>query len=197
MSEREKLKVAIIIGSETDLIGSEINESQLLEGLEALAAASDKVLVIGVYAYSQHRNTEPLQDLIKRLIKEGVEVIITGAGWANHLSGCTDALIRYTIRDAHVIVLGVAFEDKSEGSGKRHTEAAILSMTEVPGTKLIYQDEEGVFVGPAGFLRACQCAIKAVFPIVELPKLKPEKKWTLEEAIKVAKDALALRAKAA
>ncbi len=163
-------KIAIILGSRSDL-------KQCLEGLKLLKKQSKfKVMV---HIRSQHRNTLSLQKLLLELSFLKVDVIIAGAGWANHLTGCTDAFLRYELKNNFTRVIGVAFEDKND---ERHTQAAILSITEVPGTQVIYKD----FVGPNGFLKACELAISPeldTFPDIKIPDPKAAEDLSLDEAI--------------
>ena len=136
------MRISIIVGSISDL-------SQCDKGLKFLNALphanrKQKVEVTGVYIRSQHRNTLDVQALLTKLQKEKVDVIIVGAGWANHLTGCCDAFLRYTLRDDKITVIGVAFEDNTN---TRHTVAASLSISEVPGTQVLYSDSSGKFIG--------------------------------------------------
>jgi len=114
------------------------------------------------------------------LISIKIDVAIVGAGWANHLTGCCDAYLRFTLRSTDFSVVGVAFDDpKSE----QHTQAAILSITEVPGSQVIYKDKEGVFIGSNGFLRACQFAVQGKFPVLFLPEPKATLDLSLEDTL--------------
>lgn len=167
-------RVAIIIGSASDL-------KQCLEGLEFLNKQEN--LTVSVFIRSQHRNTLDLQQLMWELPRLA-DVVIVGAGWANHLTGCVDAFLRYTVRTTKVPVIGVAFEDKQNS---KHTRAAILSITEVPGTQVIYQDKEGIFIGTNGFLRACALSIDESFQVdIILPEHKKSSDLTIQEAIYLA-----------
>lgn len=167
-------KIAVIAGSKSDL-------RQCLEGLEYLKNNKD-VEIQYVYIRSQHRNTLEAQVLLQHLSKEKFDCIITGAGWANHLSGCSDAYLRYTLQDNHLVVIGVAFEVGDE----KRDNAARLSISEVPGTQVIYKDEGGQFFGAIGFLRACRYAATRQLPIPRIPDAKPIGNLTLDEAIELA-----------
>ncbi|MFA4942814.1 MAG: AIR carboxylase family protein [Patescibacteria group bacterium] len=178
----KKLKVAIIIGSRNDL-------AQCLDGLKYLKG-DPNLKVVGVYIRSQHRNTLETQALLKKLVEMKVDIIITAAGWANHLTGCVDAFLRYTLKDKRIVVLGVAIEDLNS---KRHTEAAVLSITEVPGTQVVFREgdskltgQNAIFIGRQGFLRACMLAAEGDFKKIELPEAKPPMDLTLDAAIKMA-----------
>jgi phosphoribosylcarboxyaminoimidazole (NCAIR) mutase len=167
-------KIAIIVGSKSDL-------SQCQLGLKFLQEA--KVEVIGVYIRSQHRNTLPTQNLLKQLVEEGVDVIIIGAGWANHLTGCCDAFLRYALRDKKIVVVGVAFRDVTN---EKHTQAAILSITEVPGTQVLFKFRDRDLVGIRGFLQACEIAATGELPEITLPTPKETMDLTLNEALEIA-----------
>lgn len=172
-------KIAIIVGSKSDL-------KQCKEGLKFLKSLSSTVFTF-VYIRSQHRHTLKLQQLLKELTENDLaDVIVTGAGMANHLSGCTDAYLRYTLRNTIIPVIGVAFEDpKSE----ENTNAAILSMKCVPKTQLIFKNEGGIpFVGPKGFLAACKLAVSENLPKPQLPEPVEYFDMTLEEAMFLAGD---------
>ena len=109
------MNLAIIIGSLSDL-------SQSDKGLHFLSTVLDKINVIGVYVRSQHRNTLDVQELLMELVRKNVDVIIVGAGWANHLTGCSDAFLRYTLQNDKIVVIGVAFEDPCpQGSSRTLT----------------------------------------------------------------------------
>lgn len=174
-------RIAIIVGSENDL------KSQCSMGLALLATmvAQGEVEVVAVEVASIHRNTRYVLQLVESLAGK-VDVIITGAGWANHLSGVVDAYIRYTLRVSNVRVIGVAFEDFLNPA---HTAAAILSMSEVPGTGLVCQDSLGFFTGRDGFVRACNYAVRGDFPGRELPQPRQTQSRTFEQALEFVRAA--------
>lgn len=165
--------IAIIVGSKSDL-------KQGFLGLEFLKGSSD--VSVQIYIRSQHRHTLLLQKLLWELSK-WADVAIIGAGWANHLTACSDAFLRREIKTTKMPVIGVAFKDEKN---EKHTKAAILSMTEVPGTQTIYQDADGIFVGEHGFYRACKLAVLGNLPEMKIPE--PVDIWdpTLDEAISFA-----------
>ncbi len=167
-------KIAVIIGSLSDL-------QQCGHGLHQLAKyqAEGSAQVFGVYIRSQHRNTLETQELLKELVNVGVDAIVVGAGWANHLTGCCDAFLRYTLRNNSVRVIGVAFRDESQA---RRTQAAVLSITEVPGTQVAFED----YIGADGFYRACQKAAQGELGVIKLPEPKPAKDFRLEEAVSLS-----------
>lgn len=180
-------KIAVIIGSESDLkqclTGLKFLQDLTLAPKNSPETKGGLVEIAGVYIRSQHRNTLETQKLIEKMLTDRVDVIITGAGWANHLSGCTDAYLRYTLKTENIKVIGVAFEDINE---PRHTQAALLSISEVPGTQVIFKDGDGEFIGSAGFLRACRFAALVRLPTITLPAPKPARDLSLLEAISIS-----------
>ena len=84
-----------------------------------------------------------------------------------------------------MVVIGVAFEDKEND---RHTQAAFLSITEVPGTQVIFEDDGFPNIGPLGFERACIFAIDEELPKLKLPEPKPIMDLALEEALEISRN---------
>jgi len=174
----EPRRILVIVGSNSDL-------PQCGAGLEVLQDSQERgiVSVMCVYTASIHRNTEALFEELKKICAaQDVDVIIAGAGWAAHLPGMIDAYLRYTLDNTHVVVVGVAFEDERNS---RHTEAAKLSISEVPGTQVVYQDQAGQFVGPDGFRRACVLAAWGGLPRLQLPQSRLDKKWSIREVLSI------------
>jgi phosphoribosylcarboxyaminoimidazole (NCAIR) mutase len=172
----QKRRILVILGSDSDL-------PECRRGLEALEAAAEHedIEVAGVLTMSVHRNTLPLFRELERLHQENaVDLIITGAGWANHLTGMVDAYLRYTLGNDRIAVFGVGFEDKQNA---KHTQAAELSMSEVPGTQVSFGDGMGSYIGEDGFFRACRNAITGPLPTIKAATPRPLKRRTLEEAI--------------
>ena len=186
-----KKKVAIMIGSKSDLEQCRLGLEWLMQhGGETIDLDSIKFIINSI-----HRNTEEVLNNIQMLVENGYDFVIVGAGWANHLTGTVDAYLRYVLRNAHLRVIGVAFADQSiatsEVKHKRNT-AAVLSMTEVPGTNVIFKDDEknDEFFSAEGFLRAC-CLVAtcdmAKLPDIELKKPKPVEVYYLLEIMKMLK----------
>lgn len=167
-----KRKVAVIVGSKTDL-------KSCNKGLIYLKY-SEKVDIVGIYVMSQHRNTLEVQDLLRELSDKEVDVAVVGAGWANHLTGCCDAFLRYTLGNSRLVVVGVAFDDHEN---QNHTQAAILSITEVPGTQVVFEDKRGQFIGHGGFYHACKMAAVGDLPKIKLPAPKESMRMGIDEAI--------------
>lgn len=166
-------RIAIIIGSDSDL-------SQCVAGLEFLnqMVVEGKAVVVEIITASIHRNTEFVLKKLKSLVGK-IDVLIAGAGWANHLTGTVDAFLRYTIENDKIVVIGVAFADEKEPI---HTTTAELSITQVPGTQVVFND----FVGEKGFLKACQFAVEGELPEIKLKPPKPPKERTLAGALEIA-----------
>jgi len=175
---KKRRTIAIIHGSDSDL-------DQMLEGLEYLFAKVVAGLadVLWVDCTSQHRHTPLVEENLKAYHEAPVElcpdVLIIGAGWAAHLPGCSDAFLRYTLQDDQIVVYGVAFEDLK---CPRHTQAAELSITEVPGTQVVFKG-----IGSAGFLQACIDAVKEDLPTIVLKDAPESHRRNLHLAINEAK----------
>lgn len=161
-------RIAVLIGSDSDL-------PQCKEGLEFLQSMKDKGEVgVEVLTASIHRNTDFVLNFLKET-NNRIDVIIAGAGMANHLTGMCDTYLRYNLRNTRTVVVGVAF-------GSNNPEdvwAAKLSITRVPGTQVVFDGH----TGSEGFLRACAFAAVGVLPKITLKEPKPTKNRTLQEAI--------------
>lgn len=171
-------------------IASPSDLTQCIPGLEALIQAEENNLIEvlnipnhkELAAASIHRHTE----IILHYLKSNhhlIDIIITGAGWANHLTGMLDSYLRYTLENYHTVIIGVGFEADTD----RRNSAAETSITEVPGTQAIYQDSQGFFFGEDGFHRACKFAISDKLPQIVKPKPKEQLSFTLREALQEAK----------
>lgn len=172
-----KRRIGIIVGSDSDL-------PQCRLGLLFLKRAVDdgEVEILGgVRTMSVHRNLPEVLRYLEHGNKfNDVDVIIAGAGWAAHLPGIIDAYLGYALGNRRITIIGVAFEDVKEPI---HTEAATLSISEVPGTRVIYRDEEEQFIGYEGFLRACQYAVSGEIPDLKTMIPRPTQHRTLEGAL--------------
>jgi len=173
------IRIALLFGSSSDI-------QQCLDGLTVLneAVGAGKVELVDIRASSIHRTTRQTLAHIGRLSRASpkIDVLITAAGWANHLTGISDAYLR-SLGDTHILVVGVALED---ATNPRHSMAARLSITEVPGTQVVYKDAHGDLVGADGFRRACEFAINGEFPEISIPKPRSPEMFTLAEAIALA-----------
>jgi hypothetical protein len=98
----------------------------------------------------------------------------------------TDAVLGHTLKDRHIHVVGVSFEDRMD---KENTLAAELSISRVPGKRLVCSDADGQFSGPNGFLRACQFATWGEFGSLDLPKPRKRESRTIFEALQLVEDA--------
>lgn len=128
---------------------------------------------------SQHRHTKTVQERLEEYVnlprEQKIDALIIGAGWANHLTGCSDAYLRNTLGNDKIPVYGVAFKDKKN---PKNTEAAILSITQVPGTQVIFRD----YVGSRCFLRACQDVVEGELPQIKLKPIPLYNRRTINHA---------------
>ena len=167
-------RVALIHGSDTDL-------PQMLLGMRFLLKEQTKgnVVILSANSTSQHRHTVvcqlDLEVFCRMIIENRPDILIVGAGWANHLTGCTDAFLRNTLRDTGIIVYGVAFEDPDDPD---HTETARRSIIHVPKTQVIYKG-----IGAEGFLKACKDSITEKLPKIVLNPVPKHHHRSLEQAI--------------
>jgi len=180
-------KIGIIVGSESDFPQCYLGFQYLWENV-----LDHNLVVPFVHVTSIHRNTDKqLQDLekfSKQPAEEKVDALIIGAGWANHLTCTSDAFLRNILHDDQIVVYGVAFMDPAN---QKHTQAAILSITEVPGHQVVFRD----YVGSDGFYRACYDASNDELPKIKLPLPKPPLEFTLREAYTRSIDLLAKKTK--
>lgn len=167
-----KRKIAVLIGSDSDLPQCEHGLNYLRQ--KELGGGAE---VLGVYTASIHRNTGDVLRFLQVLSERGdVDAIIAGAGWANHLTGTADAFLRYTLKDQRIVVIGVAFLD---GDKVMHNTAAMLSISEVPGTQVVF----GPYNGSSGFLNACMFAVEEELPKITLKEGRLAVTRTLNEAL--------------
>lgn len=169
-----KRKVAVVVGSKTDL-------TQCERGIEWLRTAHSEGLIElqGIHAMSIHRNTDEVLDFLDE-VGANLDVLIIGAGWANHLTGTCDAFLRYSLKNASTVVIGVAFADEKDES---KTLTAIRSIQHVPGTQVLFEG----FVGEKGFTQAVERAVTGVLPTLKLPEPKPSWHGTADEALELIK----------
>lgn len=166
-------KIGIMVGSDSDL-------PQCINGLLHLRVeqTSGKCEVVTVITNSIHRNTEEVLQNLKTY-NHLLDAWIIGAGLANHLTGTCDAYLRYTLKNNKTRVFGVAFGNIND-INPNHIYAAILSITMVPSTQVIYCG-----AGEQGFLKACKDAISNYdeLPRITIGAEKPVVKRTLEQTI--------------
>ncbi len=163
-------RIAIMIGSDSDL-------PQCRKGLEFLAqmAVEGKAEVVEVITASIHRNTEFVLEKLRSLVGK-IDVLVAAAGWANALTGIADAFFRNALGDNKIVVVGGAFEDPKD---EIHTLTARLSISEVPGSQIVFNDS----AGSKGFLEACRVAVEKELPKIKIPSPSPPVERTLEEAL--------------
>lgn len=161
-----------MFGSDSDL-GQAYAAHQFLHEM----CQSGAIEGVGQFTNSIHRN--PL-DVITRLasLLGKVDALIVGAGWANQLTGCVDAFLRNIFNDEHIVVFGVAIEDPKNTV---HTQAAILSIMELPGAHVVYRD----YVGENGCLRAAQDAVSGLYPVINRKTPKPPMSRSIHEAMEM------------
>src|SRR5882672_10075682 len=124
--------VAIVMGSQSDW-ETLVHASQTLEGF---AIAHD------VRVLSAHRTPDQLVDYVTTAERDGVEVIIAGAGGAAALPGAIAA-------KTTVPVLGVPIESKLNGLD------SLLSMVQMPAGVPVGT----LAIGPAGAINAALLAV--------------------------------------
>ena len=172
----EMPRIASMAGSDNDLVQMILMHEFLLE-----ASSKGMIRICDEWTNSIHRNPIETLSALKKLIGK-VDAIIVGAGWANHLTGCANAFLRNWFRNDHIVVFGVAIEDPEDSD---HTQAAISSITELPGSEVVYDN----YLGEEGCLRAATDASKGIYPIIhlkdydDLPKRRP-----MEEAVRIGKE---------
>ena len=184
-------RIAFIAGSESDFW-------QMFEGMEILLKyeAEGKVELFKVHPASQHRRPLTVQSILfeysKMSANKKPHFIITSAGWANHLSGCSDAFLRYTLGDETIVVIAVAMRDPENDD---HTQSAIKSTTEVPGIQAIFKDLDGnPLVGSKGYAWAAEySATTEVIPTVKAKEPPPYEPWDPVDVVRVGKEQLMKR----
>lgn len=179
----QKRRIAVLVGSDNDLI------MQCHAGIDFLAkqTLAGQIELLGVETLSVHGVHDEWREYIgERHARQDVDIIIAGAGMAAHLPGMTDAVLGHALKDQHIHVVGVSFEDKND---HENTLAAELSIARVPGKRLVCSDAEGQFTGPNGFLRACQFAVRGEFAALDLPKPRKRESRTIFETLQFIEDA--------
>jgi phosphoribosylcarboxyaminoimidazole (NCAIR) mutase len=175
-------KIIIIAGSKNDL-------KQCQMGFNWLLGQKETINVKKVHVASQHRHTLKVQQILIDEVDgltgtDPIDAIIACAGWAAHLPGCCDAFLRYRLKNTTIPVIGVAIQD---GENHLHNQAAILSITQVPGTQVIFKNGDEEFFGEKGFLAACKFAATGTFPVITLKKPPESFEMSLDEALAEAK----------
>jgi len=169
------------------MVGSDSDLKQCLAGLLWLQE-QEKAEVVCVITASIHRNTENVLLFLREWTSK-MDVWVIGAGWANHLTGTCAAYLRNAMRDNETPVVGVAFQDLSTEDTEvaaRHDQAAVLSITEVPGSSVIFHG----YVGSQGFCEACEVACNlSAGTVADLKPPKPTHIRSHIDAIKVAQAA--------
>lgn len=171
MESAVKKKIGVMIGSISDL-------PQCREGIEYLLQAelAGKIQFLGLFVNSIHRNTvKVLENLHTHTQVIEVDRWIVGAGMANHLTGTCDAFLRYGLKST-APVFGAIFEASKDVEKNR--QAAILSITQVPGTQVVFDSENPTF------LKACEQAVEIEEVLIEVSQPKPtEAFFSLQEVL--------------
>lgn len=170
----EKPTIATMFGSDSDLKQA-VRAHEFLLGMEQ----QGNIILFDEWTNSIHRNPADVVAALSKLIGS-VDAIIVGAGWANQLTGCVNAFLRNWYKNDHIVVYGVAIEDLKNPI---HTQAAILSITELPGSEVIFDN----YVGSEGCLQAAQDASRGVYPVIKLKEQKSAVRRTIAEAIEVGR----------
>lgn len=161
------------------IAGSDSDYPQMGAGLPLLNAAHTDGLISwnGVEIASIHWNTLDVIEYVRELGRQGVDIIIIGAGAANHITGTADAFLRRTERNAVTHIIGVAFESTKHPEWGETAERSIIH---VPGTAVIYDG----YRGRKGFTQACLHAIEGNLPEIILPTEFREMRFdTWDEAL--------------
>lgn len=146
--EDQKLKVEVLVGSESDL-------PQIQKGLSLFKCgrvASSRVSVI-----SCHRNPKELRDFVRDELTKA-DVVIAGAGMAAALPGIVKSLL-CELNHPQIPVIGVAFKGATPADDK----AAIDSIERLPGQPVELDSEGHAHFGDEGFVEACYSAIMDEF----------------------------------
>lgn len=178
MGKQRKIKkprIATMFGSDSDLVQAVEAHEYLLE-----KAKKGKVELFGQWTNSIHRNPADVVAILPKLIGN-IDSLIVGAGWANQLTGCVNAFLRNWYRNDHIIVFGVAIEDPNDPV---HTQAAVLSITQLPGSEVVFHN----YVGSEGCLSAARHAVMGIYPVITLKDQKPAIRRSIEEAFIIGQD---------
>jgi len=157
---RPKKKVAVVVGSESDLV-------HVRKAVAALPPVSEfgQIISLDVHVMSCHRNPGELRQFVADGCR-GANVVVAAGGKALALPGVLDAEIHFQ-KAKHVPVIGVALgEPESEA-----LLAAQLSIEELPSQPVVLDEVSGkAYTGVDGLI----AALKRV-DTGELPPPKPRK----------------------
>jgi len=154
--------VAGVVGSESDIRKQFSAGVDVLD--EALTAGQIELYQGCVIVSSIHRMTDDTIALAREFHNavRKPDVVIIGAGKANHLTGTVDAYLRNTLKDGSVRIIGVAFEGENDVDNR----TAVGSITQVPETQVIYNG----FFGADGFADACRFAVSEDLGTITVPE---------------------------
>ena len=157
-AEQPKVNISVVVGSQSDL-------PQMNAGLNTLKLARNVGLTdFSVNVISCHRNSVELSNFAEW---QNPEVVIAGAGLAAALPGILKA--HYNRLGKSIPVIGVAFEGKNQ----LETQAAQLSIEQLPGQPVELDSNGKAFTGSLGFHQACDLAINGEFMPAKPSALKP------------------------
>src|SRR6266568_5395553 len=116
MTEGKKRKLAVIVGSDSDL-------PQIAAGINLWRISERRGLadIHFIFTCSAHRNPEDLDRLLIDLINSGVDCVITAASKLAALFGDADAHLRNKFHNTSVHVIALPLKGKT----KRATTAAV------------------------------------------------------------------------
>jgi phosphoribosylcarboxyaminoimidazole (NCAIR) mutase len=172
MRKIELPRVGTMFGSDTDLDQAYEAHMYLIE-----QAKLARVELANEFTNSIHRNPVDVIANLSKLIGL-VDALLVGAGWANQLTGCVNAFLRNWYRDYHITIFGVAISDPYNPV---HTQAAIVSITELPGSEVVFDN----YVGQVGCYRAAKDMASGIYPIIKRKEQKPAVTRTMHEAAQV------------
>lgn len=173
-----KIKIAVIVGSQNDLKqcgdGLKFLHQQVVNGLAS----------VSVYVKSAHRHTLKLLWLLDSFHAaeqedNGYDVIIAGAGKAAVMPSLADAYLRNHLGNTKIKVIGVAFS----GKGWKDYQAAVLTITQAPGSQVIYAGRD-----KQGFCKACKMACNGSLPDINLAPIPLDQDLSLEKAIALSEE---------
>jgi len=146
MVEGRRPRIEVLVGSESDL-------PQTQTGLASLLGIAQ----VGISVLSCHRNPDELREFVRDGLSKA-DVIIAGAGMAAALPGIVKSELCLN-GHPEIPVIGVAFKGPSD----KDDQAAILSIECLPGQPVELDPSGHAYLGPNGFLEACEAAVSHEF----------------------------------
>ncbi|MFZ2192630.1 MAG: hypothetical protein WAV31_00090 [Candidatus Moraniibacteriota bacterium] len=169
-------RIATMSGSSNDLWQMILMHEFLLE-----ETRKGRIENLGHFTNSIHRHPKKTRNVLNDLIGK-VDALLVGAGWANQLTGCANALLRNEFEDDYIVVYGFAIEDPEN---LIHTQTAVRSITELPSSEVVFNN----YVGEEGCLRAAMDAAKGIYPVINLKDYSAlAVHRSMEEAVRIGKE---------